>query len=80
MFLIVLRFDFIEIIMILGFIVFLAFLYSFAKIRNLWENSARKCMFFIVVYRKDVKMLHKVKSMLHVVRQKNYWLLIIKYI
>ena len=37
-------------------------------------------MFFIVVYRKDVKMLHKVKSMLHVVRQKNYWLLIIKYI
>ena len=32
------------------------------------------------IYQKDVKMLHKVKIMLHVVREKNYWLLIIKYI
>ncbi len=40
MYLIVLRFDFMEIIMILGFIVFLAFLYSFAKIQNKWENNA----------------------------------------
>lgn len=29
---------------------------------------------------KDVKMLRRVKIMLHVVREKNYWLLIIKYI
>ena len=34
MYLIVLRFDFMEIIMIFGFIVFWAFLYSFAKIQN----------------------------------------------
>lgn len=29
---------------------------------------------------KNVKMLRRVKIMLHVVREKNYWLLIIKYI
>lgn len=29
---------------------------------------------------KDVKMLRRVKIMLHVIREKNYWLLIIKYI
>lgn len=29
---------------------------------------------------KDVKMLRRVNMMLHVIRQKNYWLLIIKYI
>lgn len=29
---------------------------------------------------KDVKMLRRVKIMLHVVQEKNYWLLIIKYI
>ena len=69
-----------EIIMIFGFIVSCFFLYSFAKIQNKWENSARKCVFFIVTYRKDVKMLHKVKLMLHVIRQQKYWLLIIKYI
>lgn len=29
---------------------------------------------------KDVKMLRRVKMMLHVIRQQKYWLLIIKYI
>lgn len=29
---------------------------------------------------KEVKMLRRVKMMLHVIREKNYWLLIIKYI
>lgn len=29
---------------------------------------------------KDVKMLRRVKIRLHVIREKNYWLLIIKYI
>ena len=28
----------------------------------------------------DVKMLRRIKIMLHVIRGKNYWLLIIKYI
>lgn len=46
MYLIVLRLDFMEIIMILGFIVFWLFIFV-CKIQNLWENSARKCMFFI---------------------------------
>lgn len=29
---------------------------------------------------KSVKILRRVKIMLHVIREKNYWLLIIKYI
>lgn len=29
---------------------------------------------------KEVKMLRRVKMMLHVIRQQKYWLLIIKYI
>lgn len=37
-------------------------------------------MFFISLCEKDVKMLRRVKIMLHVVQGKNYWLLIIKYI
>lgn len=37
-------------------------------------------MFFTRIYQKDVKMLRKVKIMLHVIREKNYWLPIIKYI
>lgn len=32
------------------------------------------------IYQKDVKMLRKVKIVLHVIREKNYWLPIIKYI
>lgn len=36
-------------------------------------------MFFMKYIKKDVKMLRRVKIMLHVVREKNYWLLIIKY-
>lgn len=43
-------------------------------------KSARKCMFFIDLCQKDVKMLRRVKIMLHVVREENYWLLIVKYI
>lgn len=35
---------------------------------------------FTRIYQKDVKMLRKVKIMLHVIREKNYWLPIIKYI
>lgn len=36
--------------------------------------------FYENILKKDVKMLRRVKIMLHVVREKNYWLLIIKYI
>lgn len=37
-------------------------------------------VFYENILKKDVKMLHRVKIMLHVIREKNYWLLIIKYI
>lgn len=37
-------------------------------------------VFYENVLKKDVKMLRRVKVMLHVIREKNYWLLIIKYI
>lgn len=37
-------------------------------------------VFYEEYIKKDVKMLRRVKIMLHVVREKNYWLLIIKYI
>lgn len=43
----------------------------------------KKCTEMYVFYRfvlKNVKMLRRVKIMLHVVREENYWLLIIKYI
>ena len=52
MYLTILRFDFMEIIMIFGFIVFCFFLYSFAKIQNKWENNAWKSMFFTRMYEK----------------------------
>lgn len=37
-------------------------------------------VFYENILKKDVKMLRRVKIMLHVIRGKNYWLLIIKYI
>lgn len=37
-------------------------------------------MFLREYIKKNVKMLRKVKIMLHVIREKNYWLPIIKYI
>lgn len=37
-------------------------------------------VFYENISKKDVKMLRRVKIMLHVIREKNYWLLIIKYI
>lgn len=37
-------------------------------------------VFYENISKKNVKMLRRVKIMLHVVREKNYWLLIIKYI
>lgn len=79
MYLTILRFDFMEIIMILVSLSF-DFLYSFAKIQNKWENNAWKSMFFTRMYQKDVKMLRRVKIMLRLIRQQKYWLLIIKYI
>lgn len=39
-----------------------------------------KVCFYENILKKDVKMLRRIKIMLHVVREKNYWLLIIKYI
>lgn len=39
-----------------------------------------KYVFYENISKKDVKMLRKVKIMLHVIREKNYWLPIIKYI
>lgn len=37
-------------------------------------------VFYENILKKSVKMLRRVKIMLHVIREKNYWLLIIKYI
>lgn len=37
-------------------------------------------VFYENILKKDVKMLRRVKIMLHVVREKNYWLLIINLI
>lgn len=37
-------------------------------------------VFYENISKKDVKMLRRVKIMLYVIREKNYWLLIIKYI
>lgn len=37
-------------------------------------------VFYENILKKGVKMLRRVKIMLHVIREKNYWLLIIKYI
>lgn len=37
-------------------------------------------VFYENILKKTVKMLRRVKIMLHVIREKNYWLLIIKYI
>lgn len=37
-------------------------------------------VFYENISKKYVKMLRRVKIMLYVIREKNYWLLIIKYI
>lgn len=39
-----------------------------------------KVCFLREYIKKGVKMLRRVKIMLHVIREKNYWLLIVKYI
>lgn len=70
-----------EIIMILGFIVFFWLFYiRLQKYKINGRIMHDKVCFLREYIKKDVKMLRRVKIMLHVVREKNYWLLIIKYI
>ena len=69
-----------EIIMILGFIVFFWLFYiRLQKYKINGRIMHGKVCFLREYIKKDVKMLRRVKIMLHVVREKNYWLLIIKY-
>ena len=69
-----------EIIMILGFIVFWLFYIRLQKYKINGRIMHDKVCFLREYIKKDVKMLRRVKIMLHVIRGKNYWLLIIKYI
>ena len=80
MYLTILRFDFMEIIMIFGFIVFCFFYIRLQKYKINGKIMHGRVCFLRECMKKDVKMLRRVKLMLRVIRQQKYWLLIIKYI
>ena len=80
MYLTILMFDFMEIIMIFGFIVFRFFYIRLQKYKINGRIMQGRVCFLRECMKKDVKMLRRVKLMLRVIRQQKYWLLIIKYI